>query len=190
MTATFFISSAAALAAAAVGLTRPHPVRGLLLLAIALVGVGGVLLAAGAPLLAALHVIIYAGAIVVLFLFAVMTAGISAPAVAGEGARLGPGALAAGAIAFAAWVSPLAAASSRAIGTIRPPGTEPRELAVALFEPYAAGVLLAALLLFAGLLATHHIAREGPRSRAGDAPGGATAGGATAGGAAGDGEEA
>lgn len=164
MTVTFYIASAVALAAAAVGVTRPSAVHGLLFLAIALVAVGVVLLALEAPLLAAFHVIVYAGAIVVLFLFAVMTAGLSHPAIAGERTQLGGRALAWPAIAGAAWAGALAAASARADGEVVLPAAEPAALSLALFEPYLAGVLLAALLLFAALIAAHHIAGRGSRA--------------------------
>ncbi len=159
MVVTFYIASALALAAAAVGISRAHPIHGLLFLALALVAVGVVFLAVGAPLVAAFHVIVYAGAIVVLFLFAVMVAGLSAPAVAAERTRLswraflGPALLA----AALAWL--LIAASRPASGAVEEP-VPIVTVASALFGPYIAGVLLAGLLLFAGLIATHHLARR------------------------------
>ena len=164
MAVTFYIASALALAAAAVGISRAHPIHGLLFVALAFVAVGVVLLALGAPLVAAFHVIVYAGAIVVLFLFAVMVAGLSAPAVAAERTQLSWRAFLGPALLSAALVWLLIASSRPAIGVL----DDPKPIvtvASALFGPYLAGVLLAGLLLFAGLIATHHLARRDDDAR-------------------------
>src|SRR5688500_6687993 len=53
-------------------ITRYHPVHALLYLAVSFLSVGMIFLSLGAPFVAALEVIVYAGAIIVLFIFVVM----------------------------------------------------------------------------------------------------------------------
>jgi len=68
----FGISSALAITAAVMVVTRRNAVHAALWLAVALVSTGVLYLTLSAQFLAVLQVIIYAGAIVVLFLFVVM----------------------------------------------------------------------------------------------------------------------
>jgi NADH-quinone oxidoreductase subunit J len=68
----FYILSALALLTTLLCLTRPNPVHALLYLMQALFAVALLYYLLGAPLLAAWQVILYAGAIMVLFLFVIM----------------------------------------------------------------------------------------------------------------------
>jgi len=68
----FFIGSLAAVASAALVVTRKNPVHSALFLILCLLSVALLFLLLGAQFVAAIQVIVYAGAIVVLFLFVVM----------------------------------------------------------------------------------------------------------------------
>ncbi len=68
----FYFLSAVVLTTAALAATRRQPLNAILCLIVCLVGVAALFFLLGAPLLAAFQVILYAGAIVVLFLFVVM----------------------------------------------------------------------------------------------------------------------
>ncbi len=69
----FYVISAIVLAATVLAVTRRHPVYALVYLIFSFLGTALLFYLLGAPFLAGLEVIIYAGAILVLFLFVVMT---------------------------------------------------------------------------------------------------------------------
>jgi NADH-quinone oxidoreductase subunit J len=68
----FYVAAGIAVAATAMTITRLNPVHALLYLVVSLLAVAVVFYTLGAPFIAALEVIIYAGAIMVLFVFVVM----------------------------------------------------------------------------------------------------------------------
>ncbi len=72
MELTFYIAAAVAVVATVLMLTRLNVVHALLYLIVSLLGVAVVFYVLGAPFVAALEAIVYAGAIMVLFLFVVM----------------------------------------------------------------------------------------------------------------------
>ena len=68
----FYVLSAIVIVATALAVTRRQPVHAVLYLIVAFLGTAALFFLLGAPLLAAFMVIIYAGAIMVLFLFVIM----------------------------------------------------------------------------------------------------------------------
>jgi NADH-quinone oxidoreductase subunit J len=68
----FYISSVVAIAATVMVITRSQPVHALLYLVVSFLGVAMIFLSLGAPFVAVLEIILYAGAIIVLFIFVVM----------------------------------------------------------------------------------------------------------------------
>ena len=84
MTAAFFIAAAVAVISTLVVICHPNAVHALLYLIISFSAVAVVFITMGAPFIAALEVIIYAGAIIVLFLFVVMMLNIGPIATARE----------------------------------------------------------------------------------------------------------
>src|SRR5690606_8328205 len=72
MTTAFYIFGAIAVAATILTITRANPMHALLYLVVSLLAVAGVFFVLGAPFAAMLEIIVYAGAIMVLFVFAVM----------------------------------------------------------------------------------------------------------------------
>src|SRR5690606_32259639 len=100
MTTVFYLSAAVALVATFMVVTRAHAVHALLYLVVSLLAIALVFYVLGAPFAAALEVIVYAGAIVVLFVFVVMMLGVGRDATLGARslelrAWLGPALLAA-----------------------------------------------------------------------------------------------
>ena len=91
MLITFYIASAIAVLATIVAITRNHAVHALLYLIVSLLAVAVVFYVIGAPFLAALELKIYAGAIMVLFLFVVMMLNIGEHATEVETECLKPG---------------------------------------------------------------------------------------------------
>ncbi|MES0873117.1 NADH-quinone oxidoreductase subunit J [Sinimarinibacterium thermocellulolyticum] len=162
MTLLFYGASAVALAATLLAITRAHPVHALLYLIVSLLGAAGVMLALGAPFAAMLEIVVYAGAIMVLFVFVVMLLNLGPDAARGEAPWLRP----------RYWIGPglLAAALLlqllAALWTLDAPagGAEvaPKAVGVLLFGPYLLAVELGSMLLLAGLVSAFHIGRARP----------------------------
>jgi NADH-quinone oxidoreductase subunit J len=74
----FYVCAAFAVAGALITVIAPNPIRGAMGLLVMILSVAGLFLALHAQFLAAIQLIVYAGAIVVLFLFVIMLLGPSA----------------------------------------------------------------------------------------------------------------
>jgi NADH-quinone oxidoreductase subunit J len=161
MTALSWVSGAVAVLSTLLAVTRRRAIHCLLYLILSLLAVAVLFYTLGAPLAAALEVIIYAGAIMVLFLFALMLLDLRAPE-QGEGAgsrRVAPW-LGAGALA-AVLLAEMVYAILRAPGG-GPARVSPQEVGAALFGPYLLAVELASFLLLVGLVGAFHLGRQEP----------------------------
>ena len=185
MTVAFYIAGAVALISTLLVVTRRNTIHALLYLVVSLFAVAVVFYTLGAPFVAALEVIVYAGAIIVLFLFTVMLLNIGRADEAEERGRLratvwiGPGLLAVVLLAELAW-----AISTGATAQVGARVVEPREVGVALYGPYAIGVELASTLLLAALIGARHLGQRQRELAPGQQPvaaGGFTDGPATGG---------
>lgn len=168
MTIVFYVAGAVAIVSTALMITRLHAVHALLYLIVSLLAVSVVFYTLGAPFIAALEVIIYAGAIMVLFVFVVMLLNLGEEAARAERALLklsmwtGPLILAA--ILMAEFVYLLTAGSGGSFGGAM---IGPRGVGASLFGPYLIGVELASMLLLGGLVGAYHLGwRKAPRSEA------------------------
>jgi NADH-quinone oxidoreductase subunit J len=161
MNATFQISAIVAVLSTVMMITRASAVHALLYLTVSLLAVALAFFALGAPFAAALEVIIYAGAIMVLFVFVIMMLNIGEEATAVESAWLQP----------AAWIGPSILALLLAIelgalavtgGVAHPPGSVvgAQAVGIALVGPYMLAVEIASFLLLAGLIAAFHLGRS------------------------------
>jgi NADH-quinone oxidoreductase subunit J len=157
MELAFYIAGAVAVISTALMLTRLNLVHALLFLIVSLLGVAVVFSLLGAAFVAALEIIIYAGAIMVLFVFVVMMLNLGASAAETEKRWLTPG----------IWIGPtvlsgiliieviyLTRGSAAGLGA---GGVEPKQIGIALFGPYLIGVELASMLLLAGLVGAYHL---------------------------------
>ena len=161
MTLIFHIAAAVAVIATVLVITRTNAVHALLYLIVSLLSVALVFFALGAPFVAVLEVIVYAGAIMVLFLFAIMILNLGPQASEQERQWLKPGIWRGPAILAAILAAELIYLFVIAGG--QPPATaavEPQEVSKALFGPYLLGVELASLLLLAGLVGAYHLGRR------------------------------
>lgn len=157
MELAFYIAGAVAVLSTVLMLTRLNVVHALLYLIVSLLGVAVVFYVLGAPFVAALEVIIYAGAIMVLFIFVVMMLNLGQHSVDVEKQWLTPG----------IWTGPVLLASILLVevaylvrGVPVGLGTgavEPKAVGIALFGPYLIGVELASMLLLAGLVGAYHL---------------------------------
>ena len=160
MNLLFYISAIVSAISTFMVITRSNAVHALLYLIVSLLAVALIFFSLGAPFVAALEVIIYAGAIMVLFVFVIMMLNLGSQAAKQESQWLSTG----------IWIGPsilitiLAAeliylfTSERArLSTSGLVG--PKQVGIALFGPYVLGVELASMLLLAGLIGAYHLGR-------------------------------
>jgi len=157
MEAIFYIAGAIAVVSTVLMLTRLNLVHALLYLIVSLLAVSVDFYVLGAPFAAALEAIVYAGAIMVLFLFVVMMLNVGMNAVETERLWLAPG----------IWIGPAVLGSILFLeiiyltgGASADLGTDvigPKQVGIALFGPYMIGVELASMLLLAGLVGAYHV---------------------------------
>jgi len=163
MSLTFYIAAVVAVAATSLAVTRLNAVHALLYLIVSLLAVAVVFYTLGAPFVAALEVIIYAGAIMVLFIFVVMLLNLGEEAAREERVLLkpsmwiGPGVLAAILIAELVYLVTAGTTTSNPA-----PAVAPVRVGMTLFGPYLLGVELASMLLLAGLVAAYHLGWHRP----------------------------
>lgn len=158
MEAAFYVAAVIAILATVMVITRLNAVHALLYLIVSLLSVAVVFYTLGAPFIAALEVIIYAGAIMVLFVFVVMMLNLGAKTVETErtwlrpGMWTGPCVMAAVLIAEVAYLLLQAAPLRQGIAPV-----EPKQVAITLFGPYLLGVELASILLLGALVGAYHL---------------------------------
>ena len=157
----FHVFSAVAIAATLLVVVQRNAVHALLYLIVSFLAIAGLLFVLGAPFAAALEVIIYAGAIMVLFVFVTMMVSPGQEAAAAEArwgllrALAGPAVIGLALVAELAYVLTHAGAAHPGAGII-----SPKEVAVVLFGTYVLGVELASMLLLAGLVGAYHLGRR------------------------------
>jgi NADH-quinone oxidoreductase subunit J len=169
MQIAFYIAAAIAIFATVMTITRLNAVHALLYLVVSLLAVAVVFFTLGAPFVAALEVIVYAGAIMVLFIFVVMLLNLGEHATETERRWLSPGIWTGPAVLAAVLIAQLAylAWAAGDVRTGAPVG--PKEVGIALYGPYVIGVELASMLLLGGLVGAYHLGRRrGPRPEVGD----------------------
>jgi len=162
MLSAFYVAAAIAIVSTVLMITRSNAVHALLYLVVSLLAVAIVLYVMGAPFVAALEVIIYAGAIMVLFVFVMMMLNLGDRATQMERNWLKPGVWMGPAILSAVLILELAFTFRTAGSVALPHGTGPREVAVVLYGPYLLGVELVSMLLLAGIVGAYHLGWNGP----------------------------
>jgi NADH-quinone oxidoreductase subunit J len=161
MDTIFDISAVVAVLATVMVIMQATAVHALLYLIVSLLAVALVFFVLGAPFAAALEVIIYAGAIMVLFVFVIMMLNLGEEAAKLESSWLKP----------AAWIGPSILAALLGIelaylastgGLARPAGTVvgAQAVGVALVGTYMLAVEVASFLLLAGLVGAFHLGRS------------------------------
>lgn len=161
MNGVFYLSAFVAVVATIMVITRVNAVHALLYFIVSLLSVSMVFFVLGAPFVAALEVIIYAGAIMVLFVFVIMLLNIGVETAEQEKQMLkpetwaGPAALAA--LLLGEFIYILAG-GGRGAGGIEIVG--PKQVGISLLTTYVIGVELASMLLLAGLVGAYHLGRR------------------------------
>ncbi len=161
MNAVFYLSAAVAIVSTVLAISRVNVMHGLLYLVVSLFSVATIFLVLGAPFVAALEVIVYAGAIMVLIVFVVMIVNPGPRPIEPRGqwrrwrTWIGPGFL--GLILIAELVDILGSLPGTPPGATR---IASEQVGASLFGPYLLGVELASMLLLAGLIGAYHLGRR------------------------------
>ena len=160
--ALFWTPAAVALVSTFLVITRKNAAHALIYLVVSLLSVAVIFFVLGAPFAAALEVVIYAGAIVVLFLFVVMMLNLGNTSVMRETRWLRPG----------MWIGPAILVSILLITMVylisglpdasvtKGEMVGPKAVGIQLFRPYLLAVELAGFLLLAALIGAYHLGRR------------------------------
>lgn len=156
----FYIASAVALFATVFALTRSNAAHALIYLIVSLLAVAVIFFLLGAPFAAALEIVIYAGAIMVLFVFVIMMLNLGEEGEERERQSMHP----------AVWIGPallsaillvemlivLSRSSDQQTGAL----VTAKQVGITLFGPYVLAVEIASMLLLAGLVGAYHVGRR------------------------------
>ena len=164
---TFYLVAAVILAATALAVTRRNPVHAVIYLIISFLGSALLFYLLGAPFLAALEVIIYAGAIMVLFLFVVMMLGVEKAGEPGfRAGQWGPAILFGLLFLLVAALLVFKDPGSRVI--LEKAVATPRDFGRFVFHGYWLAIEMISFLLLVALLAAVHIGRGKGMNRTGE----------------------
>ena len=156
----FYIAGVVAIVSTIMAISGRNAIHSLLYLILSLLAVSVIFYLLSAPFIAALEVIIYAGAIMVLFIFVTMMLNIGSEREA-EKKWLRP----------RMWIIPsilaavllvnliLAVNSVQAVPT-NSEAIQPKQVGISLFSTYLLGVEIAAILLMAGVIGAYHLGSQ------------------------------
>lgn len=162
MTFFFYLAAAIAVITTLLVIFGRNPVHALLNLVVSLLAVAGMFFMLGAPFAGALEVIVYAGAIMVLFVFVVMMLNLGHETDEQERRWLTP----------KVWFAPAVLAGLLLAGLLDVLLTggethaaalavvDAKQVGIHLFGPYLLAVELASMLLLAALVAAYHLGRH------------------------------
>jgi len=161
MNIAFYMAATIAIIATLMVVTRLNAVHALIYLVISLLSVSVIFYLVGATFAAALEVIIYAGAIMVLFIFVVMMLHLGEKSVRLERQWLKP----------SMWIGPSLLALILIVemlylilneGTLSSHASivDAKQVGISLYGPYLICVELAAILLMAGIVGAYHLGKE------------------------------
>jgi NADH-quinone oxidoreductase subunit J len=162
MNMLFYIAAVLAILSTLRMITGKNAIHALLYLIVSLLAVSVIFFLLGAPFIAALEVIIYAGAIMVLFVFVIMMLNVGRDGIREERSLLRPG----------IWTGPVLITvvlfMEMAYILMRPPASPlgipspvpPRAVGALLYTKYSIVVELAAFLLAAGIIGAYHLGQK------------------------------
>ena len=161
MELTFYIAATIAILSTIMVITRYNMIHALLYLVVSFLAVAIIFFVLGAPFMAALEVIIYAGAIIVLIIFVIMMLNLNREAALQEKEWLkpaiwvGPGILSLILLAELIYIFVSADLPSTSYGQV-----DAKAVGLSLYGPYVLGVELSGILLMAGIVGAYHLGRQ------------------------------
>ena len=160
MITLFYLAGAIAIISTAAVIVQTNIVHALLYLILSLLAVAVVFYVLGAPFAAALEAIVYAGAIMVLFLFVIMMLNLGQHTREQERGWLSARMFAAPGIMAALLLGQLLNVMSQIDQDMEVARVGVLEVSALLFGPYVLAVELASILLLAGLVSAYHLAKR------------------------------
>jgi len=170
LTATFYYMAAASVASALLAVTRRNPVHSMLWVLALFLHVAGIFLLLGAEFLAAVQVIVYAGAILVFYLFVLMLLDLpdeeARPCFGNHWPLAAAVGLCFAAVAWLARVDTLASFGARVAPAVMRKAAEGQAqgslsaIGVALFGPFALPFEMASLVLLVAIVGAVVLARK------------------------------
>ncbi|GEP98163.1 NADH-quinone oxidoreductase subunit J [Chitinophaga cymbidii] len=157
----FFIAAAIAVFSTLMVITRYNIMHALLYLVVSFLSIAVIFYLYGAPFMAALEVIVYAGAIMVLIIFFVMMLNLGPQTASEERLWLtpriwiGPSLLCVVLLVELGYLILLPSEPVDEIVTV-----DPKAVGLSLFGPYVLAVELAGMLLMAGIVGAYHLGRQ------------------------------
>ena len=161
----FYYLAAASAASALLAVTRRNPVHSVLWVLALFLHVAGIFLLLGAEFLAAVQVIVYAGAILIIYLFVVMLLDLpeeeARPRFGGHWPLAAVAGLSLTILAWLAWAgrTGMAPAAPRAVAEVEPRGSL-AAIGMTLFGPFALPFEIASLVLLAAIVGAVVLARK------------------------------
>jgi NADH-quinone oxidoreductase subunit J len=156
----FYGSALVSVLATLLTITRINVVHALLYFIVSLLSLAVIFYTLGAPFVAALQVIVYAGAIMVMFLFVMMMLNLGKTTQEQERAWLQPGIWIGPAILTAPLLVELLMVINSGSQLMAHTAVTAKDVGIELFGPYVIAVELASMLLLAGLVGAFHLARK------------------------------
>ncbi len=160
MSVMFYGSAIISILATLMVITRTNVVHALLYFIVSLLAIAVIFYTLGAPFAAALEIIVYAGAIMVMFLFVMMMLNLGQTTQDQEKIWLSP----------SIWIGPSILVAPLLVEILLAINLTQQEMAISvvsakdigidLFGPYVLAVELASILLLAGLVGAYHLARK------------------------------
>jgi len=160
VTVLFYLAASVALISTLAVIIQTNVVHALLYLILSLLAVAVIFYTLGAPFAAMLEAIVYAGAIMVLFLFVIMMLNLGQRSREQEKSWLEKRIWIAPVLMAAALVAQLINVASQQQANVSGVEVGVREVGLALFGPYVLAVEIASVLLLAGLVAAYHLAKK------------------------------
>ena len=158
--AGFYALAAVAIFASLRVVTHANPVHAILSMIVSLLAVAGIMFILGAPFAGALEIIVYAGAILVLFVFVIMMLNLGEKGDQQERHWLQPKIWIGPALLVTLLFIELLYVIARVEGPVSVTSVSAKEVGLSLFGPYVLAVEIASMLLLAGLVGSFHLGRR------------------------------
>lgn len=158
----FYIAAFVAIVSTVMAISGRNAIHALLFLILSLLAISVIFYLLNAPFIAALEVIIYAGAIMVLFIFVTMMLNIGLERET-EKKWLRPGMWIVPSVLAAILLVDLILALKNVHVQVTPSSKDailPKQVGISLFSTYLIGVEIAAILLMAGVIGAYHLGSQ------------------------------